>query len=221
MRRLLKALRPAVIFTTLFLCGCSVFSGGNEVSTDASTYEKVQNKLINMKSFETDATVRYISNRNEIEYDTHQVGRSTGEYRIELTAPEDAAGSVTIFDGETIYQFNPRLSSEIAVGVPETPERSEILITSFIKNYLASQEVSVSAANIDEGTATILEAQIPGDHPYMTTEKLWVDNKTLKPLKLVVYDPDGVERLVVTFRNFEYDVELDDSLFTIPNLQEQ
>jgi outer membrane lipoprotein-sorting protein len=68
---------------------------------------------------------------------------------------------------------------------------------------------------MDEGQCTVLEAIIPGSHPYLSSEKLWVDNKTSKPVKLVIYDPDGAERIIVTYGAFEYNVELDDSLFTI------
>jgi outer membrane lipoprotein-sorting protein len=42
-----------------------------------------------------------------------------------------------------------------------------------------------------------------------------MDNETLKPVKMVVYDPDGAERIIVTFNVFEYNVALDDSLFTM------
>jgi outer membrane lipoprotein-sorting protein len=42
-----------------------------------------------------------------------------------------------------------------------------------------------------------------------------VDNDTLKPAKLIVYDPDGAERIIVTFTAFDYNPELDDSLFSV------
>lgn len=42
---------------------------------------------------------------------------------------------------------------------------------------------------------------------------MWIDNETLKPLKFVIYDADGNERYIITYNEFEYDPEMDDSVF--------
>jgi len=182
---------------------------------DSAAYEKVQNMLLKLTTYEAAATVTFISNKNSHEYETLQHGKITGEYRIEVTGPEKVAGNVTVFDGKVICQFNGRTSGKMTVASAEAPERAELFLTSFIKNYVKSQEVSISVANMDESVCTVLEASIPGEHPYLRTEKLWVDNKTLKPVQLAIYDPDGGERILVTYRSFEYNKVLDDALFTV------
>ena len=184
--------------------------------TDAAAYEKIQSQLLRMESFEATASVAFISNKNTHEYETLQQCRASGEYRIEVTAPERVAGNVTVYNGDVIYQFNGRTSGKIAVGASDVPERAELFLTSFVKNYVKSQAVSVSVANMDDSVCTVLEAEIPGAHPYLRTEKLWVDNKTLKPVKLAIYDPDGNERILVTYRSFEYNKVLDDAIFKVP-----
>ena len=201
----------------IFFTGCGVLgSSENGYALDLSAYERIEELLMNMQTYRAEATVKYISNRNTNEYTTLQQARITGEYRIEVTGPSDVAGNITMFDGTTIYQFNPSVSDRIAVGTRESPERSEIFLTSFIRNYRASREVSVAVGDFEEGRATIFEASISGAHPYMATQKLWVDNETLKPLQLIIYDPDGTERIVVTYISFEHNVELSDSLFRPP-----
>ena len=59
----------------------------------------------------------------------------------------------------------------------------------------------------------MLEAVIPGGNKYTATEKVWIDNETLKPLKFVIYDEDGKERYIITYNEFEYNPEIDDSVF--------
>ena len=205
----------ALVAVVIVFSGCSMLKSDNGAS-DANAYEKIQKQLMGMKSYQSEATVKYISNKNTNEYETLQQCKITGEYRIEVTGPENVKGNITLSDGETICQFNPNISGKIAVGSKDSPERSEIFLTSFIKNYLSSKEVSLEVSNFGEGRATILEASVPGSHPYLTSEKLWVDNETFKPIQLIIYDPDGAERLVVTYKNFEYNPSLDDSLFKIP-----
>ena len=206
----------AFIAVVVFMSGCSMLKSKDSGTADANAYEKIQKQLMGMKSYQSEATVKYISNKNTNEYETLQQCKITGEYRIEVTGPESAKGNITLSDGETICQFNPNVSGKIAVGSKDSPERSEIFLTSFVKNYLNSKEVSLEVSNFGEGRVTILEASVPGAHPYLSSEKLWVDNESYKPVQLIIYDPDGAERLVVTYKNFEYNPKLDDDLFKIP-----
>lgn len=187
----------------------------SKTAKDEAAYDKIQKKLINLQSYEATGTVTYISNKNTHTYDVTQFCKITGEYRVEVTGPEKVAGNITICDGKTIAQFNNRIKGKLIVGTQDSSERYEIFLTSFVKNYVKSQEVSVSVAKMNESACTVLEAKIPGEHPYLSTEKLWVDNTTLNPVKLVIYDPDGGERVVVNFISFEYNKELDDKLFLI------
>ena len=208
MKRRFIAILLALSALSTLLGGCGA------AQDDAAAYEKVQGMLMKLTSYEATATVAFLSNKNTHEYETLQHAKITGEYRIEVTGPEKVAGNVTLFDGKVICQFNGRTSGKMTVASAEAPERSELFLTSFIKNYVKSQEVSVSVANMDDSVCTVLEAAIPGEHAYLRTEKLWVDNKTLKPVRLAIYDPDGNERILVTYRSFEYNKVLDDALFT-------
>jgi outer membrane lipoprotein-sorting protein len=212
----MKKIRKAAAWVLLLAilastAGCS----GRGGFASATAYERIQKALVEMKTFRCRATVEYKANKGSNAYETLQHARSTGEYRVEVTGPERVAGSVTCSDGGKIYQYSSKANGRVSLLVKETQERSEIFLTSFIKNYLNSQEVSISVANMDQGQCTVLEALIPGGHPYLESEKLWMDNETYKPVKLVIYDPDGAERIIVTYGAFEYNVELDDSLFTV------
>jgi outer membrane lipoprotein-sorting protein len=182
---------------------------------EQSAYEKIQQTLVGMKSYRCKAIVEYKANKGSNSYETLQHSRVTGEYRVEVTGPDKGAGSVTCSDGNKIYPYSTKANGRVALSVKETQERSEIFLTTFLKNYLNSQEVSVSVANLGKGKCTVLEAVVPGTHPYLASEKLWIDNETFKPVQLIIYDPEEKERIIVTYMDFEYNVELEDTLFTI------
>jgi len=199
--------------TAMTVAGCQPLQSPGGSQANKSSYEKIQKKLVELQTYKSDATVEYKSNKGSNTYETVQQCKINGEYRIEVTAPANVAGSVTVNDGKSIRQFNQALQSQVQVSTGENQERSELFVTSFIKNYLSSDEVSVSVANFGEGNCTVLEAGIPGGHPYMAKEKLWIDNKTLDPVQLVVYDTQDIERIIVTYKTFEYNITLDDSVF--------
>jgi outer membrane lipoprotein-sorting protein len=148
-------------------------------------------------------------------YETIQHARTTGEYRVEVTAPPHVAGSVTASDTRQIFQTNTQANGHVSLLVSETPERSQIFLTTFIKNYLQSATVSVSVSSVEEGVRTVLEATVPGGHHYMHTARLYVCNDTITPVQLIIADADGVSRIVVTYRVFEKNIELSDTLFTL------
>lgn len=208
-----RMLALAVLMLSVMFTGAAC--GAKTKEQEQTAYEKIQQSLVELKSYRCRATVEYKANKGSNVYETIQHSRITGEYRVEVTGPEKVSGSVTCSDGSHIYQYSTKVNGRVSLLVKETQERSEIFLTTFIKNYLKSQEVSISVANMGEGQCTVLEATISGEHPYLASEKLWIDNKTLMPVKLVIYDPDGAERIIVTYDSFEYNVDLDDSLFTI------
>jgi len=198
----------AVLAALLSGCGAANDDGG-------TAYERIQAKLISLESYEAGASVTYISNKTSHTYETKQQCRMTGEYRIEVTGPERVAGNVTVSDGKTVCQFNARVAGKLSIATTEAMERTELFLTSFVKNYVRSQEVTVSVASVGDASCTVLEAVIPGEHPYLRSERLWVDNQTLKPVKLVICDPSGAERVVVTYHTFEYNITLKDEIFTV------
>ena len=216
-KRLTKEQRVRVIalILGLLLVGVALAGCRPGPSADRDIYERIHNALLSMRGYQADATVTYISNKSQHTYQVRQFARMSGEYRIEVTGPERVAGNITVNDNRTITQFNTNIRGAYAVNTHESPERLELFVTSFVRNYLRSQEVTISVAAAESGLATVLEAMIPGEHPYMRTSKLWVCNNTLLPLRLVIYDADGVERVIVVYENFEFNVDLDDNLFRV------
>jgi len=207
MKRILMILASALLLMGLAACGAI------QEKVDANVYEKIHRQLLTMESFEAQATVTYISNNNTHTYETLQKARTTGEYRIEVISPLNVAGNTTVYDGSAISQFNPQVDGRISQTTVEAPERLEILLTSFVRNFIRSEETVVTAAALDEAITTVLDAPIPGEHPYLSLARLWVSNETLKPIKMVIFDSANIERIVVIYNSFEYNVDLNDDVF--------
>ena len=177
--------------------------------------ESIQKQLAEMEGYACTATLTRNSHKGEQTYETKQYYKSTGEYRLELTAPERVAGNYTVFDGERICQYNPKLDSSIIKDVPESQHRNELFLGQFIANYMQSEGVSVETAALEESRCIVLEAVIPGNDTSVSTEKLWVDRETLLPVRFVIYDAEGKERYKMDYSSFEFNPQFDDALFTI------
>lgn len=203
------------ILILVALLASTIFSGCTPKET-ATEMEKIQKQLNEMQGYECSLSMKRISNKGENTYEAKQYYKSTGEYRMDLTAPETVAGNYTIFDGNRVCQYNPRIAGVIVKDVAPSQQRNELFLGQFVKNYMQSEGVSVAAAAMGKADCTVLEAVIPGNDENLATEKLWVDNETLKPVQFVLYDKNGEERYVIEYHDFQYDPALDDKLFVIP-----
>ena len=180
----------------LFCCACGCQK--EEITPMAA----IQQKLTDMEGYSCLATLTIYSNKGETIYETKQDFKSTGEYRMEMLSPDSAKGNYTVFDGKTVCQYNPRLKESVQREVPESQRRNELFLGQFLKNYLQSEGVSVETAAIDESQ--------------LASEKLWVDNESLLPVRLSLYDADGKECLRLDYTTFTYNPHFDENLFRIP-----
>ncbi len=208
------------ILKSLILCLVLIFTlascdklGTTKISKEEA-YENAHEKYMSLEAYRAKAYVTYIANGKEVKFLTNQISNMNGQYRIELIEPENVAGSTTISDGKAIYQFNERVSKDVYISNTESLERIEILLTSFMKNYKQSDNVSV-VSNLDESLYTMLEAKIGGDHPLISLEKLWINNETLEPEKLVIYDKNNIETIRIEYIEFEFNPTLDQNLFQV------
>lgn len=194
---------------------CTVLAACSTGGTPKSPMEKIQEKLTTMESYACIADVTYISNKGKNTYKTKQYYKMSGEYRIEITDPEQVKGLITVFDGKKVMQYNPRILGEAVNEIPQSKNTYEIFLGTFVKNYLQSEEVTLEVFNNNNDEYTVLEAMIPEGGKYLATEKLWISNKTLNPAQLVIYDTEGKERIIVKYGEFKYNVDLDASMFQL------
>ena len=131
----MKKIALVLILCVVTLCGCST------IKDNSTPMEKIQKRLSEMESYTCDATMKRISNKGENTYDIKQYYKSSGEYRLEIVAPENLKGNYTVFDGEKICQYNSRIDGKIIVDVPESQQRNELFLGSFIKNYMKSRYI--------------------------------------------------------------------------------
>ena len=193
------------------LCGCQ----------KGYTMEEMQQSLLSMKGYEAEAAITRITDHGSHTYDTKQYFEmETGRYRLEMVGPAEVAGNYTLYDGQKVYQYNPRTGSDAAFEVSPDQARNELFLGQFVKNYLQSEHVSMASAPLEQTQAVILEAVITGEYAYTATEKLWLDTATGLPKKLVLYDQEGQERYVVEYTSFTYTDTFDEDIF-LPEVRQE
>lgn len=185
-----------------FLCGCGRESG----KTDDAT-----SKMVSMESYKANAEITYISDKSISKYSGIHYAQADGRYCIEIKEPKESLGDKVLYDGKMIWHFNNANKDKISVAVPDKPERLQVILFSFVKNMLNTPNAQISV----QDEATILTAKMPNQHKYMQAEKLWINNITKLPEKLIIYDGDNKERVIVKFSDFKYNEEINPNVYTL------
>ncbi|GEM_PF-486034 len=199
----LKKVIFMAVLAAVMLTGCGDGKRG-------SAYDMLKNT----ESYSTKAEVRYISNKGENIYDTVQTAKKDGRYRIDTVAPEQYKDTSLIYDGKLVWQ-KAGDTDKIKV-TSNSPERALLILYSFIENHEKSmEEATVTTSASPNSAFTVLEADIAGNDKIFSKEKLWLDEKNGTPTKLVIYNDEGKEKIVVNFSEFKYNESIDDDIFSI------
>lgn len=184
-----------------------------------------------MTAYQATMQVTFISNRGSNTYTVRQQALSSGPYRMEVLAPEESKGVVTVYDGKQTVQEDPSIGMRVKAA--DTPVRNTLFLYPFWQQYLQSDsayiqggalrvsalpEYSDTEAPPEESpsdTEYMLEIQLNGNHEKLSVERLWLSTQNGYPLRMEVYDAQGSASIRIEYLDFVPNAELDPKLFTI------
>lgn len=197
----------------LGLCGC--LGGGEELSD----YDRINKQLGEMEGYRAVCEVAYQTNKGESTYVTEVSAERSGRYKLVGSEPEAVKDVEILFDGNMIWLYNPNVESKLQVAAKEGDMRRELILFTFLKNEnMGGEESTVAAASVGDEKYITLAAEIPGGDKNYAREELFVEIKSGKPARLVIYDSEGNEYLTEEFSEFEYNPEFDEGEFGIDAL---
>lgn len=200
-----------LMITCFLLVSCNII-GKNKILRES--VENIQNLFTNLQSYHAVVEVKVYSNRGHRDYVMEQWYKNNKGYRIDVLEPDETKGKSTVWIGNSGVDTLPQLGIQ-EKHTSEDSVESELLLTTFIKRYLQTEDISISVDGMRIHTQTVYEVKNPSNHPYYTFQKLWIDNKTYIPKKLIIYNEDEKQQVVVVFKKFEYNKMIKDQIFIV------
>ena len=99
------------------------------------------------------------------------------------------------------------------VTAAETPVRDALFVYSFWQQY--AQTASSSSDEKESQEEYMWEIQMEGTHEKLDHARLWLDGETGNPKRMEVYDREGQVSIQMEYLDFQPNVDLDPSVFTI------
>ncbi len=195
-----------VLAGLLFFGGC-----GGERSQGPMTEAGLWEFWSQLSSYEATIQITFFTNQTGNTYTVRQQALSSGPYRMEIVAPESVKGVLTLFDGEKTIQEDPSIGMRVTAA--ETPVRDALFVYSFWQQY--AQTASSSSDEKGSQEEYMWEIQMEGTHEKLDHARLWLDGETGNPKRMEVYDRENQVSIQMEYLDFQPNVDLDPSVFTI------
>lgn len=197
-----------VVIIVILLCMTSCAPKTNE-----DIFYSTQKKLNSMDMYSCEVTIIAKGNKKANTYEARQWFKKPNTYKIQMIKPDNLKGKVTIHDGEKTYMYHPVINE---TWMKQGSSRDKKLFLGyFLDICLNSENVIIGADNKGDKEYVVLDVHIPGNHPYYSKERLWIDKENLKPSYLELFDNNGNRRIYIKYHKFVYDPKLSDDFFKI------
>ncbi len=209
----MRKCRQCVLTLMIIFClsGCS--SGFLMTDSEAGIYEKIHHYYQKMASYSARLRMRVYGNKTENIYEVEQYVKGSDKSLLRITAPEDIAGVETVTNGENMVVRKGKADAH-ALVLSAQKELDICFLGTFLRYYYHSEETAVSVSSSgDSGGTTLLETNLPQVEEGKCRATLLVDNKTLAPKSITVYDAGGNIKLLAEFTEFVYNDAIDDIIF--------
>jgi outer membrane lipoprotein-sorting protein len=197
-----------LIIVCVFFTGCSVLKS-------RSSFEEVSKRLLKLETYTCDVTMRVVNNKSIMEYKLKHYYKSPDKYRIEVLAPKELEGQVTIYNGRSSYIYHPGINQYLITENFSGSVDYNAFIGSFMNHITKTDDIRISNEKSGEKELILLEFEVPEPNSYMRLEKIWIDAENSVPIKAEIYGDDGRTSVEVQYNNFVYNPKLKDEDFNI------
>ena len=144
--------------------------------------EQIIESILNIKSYDANLEVTIQTNKNTTQYALKQELKEEKCIQ-EVVKPENLAGVITEYDGNSLKIRNNKLNLETTFQDYKYITENNLWLNSFIKEFKETNNKKISTAEKE----IILEID-NRKNTYSSYKKLYIDKKTGKPTKMQIED---------------------------------
>jgi len=200
----------------LIMLALALLIGGCSPKSDEGLFYDIQKKINSMDRYSCEVEIIVQGKESKQAYRVKQWFQKPNRYRLEVISPESLRGKTVISDGLRAWIAHPQIEQEWIIRDFQNSEEQNLFLGYFVKNCLNSEAVTLYQEERNQKRYLVLESEIPGNHVYYHKEKLWMDLETQKPSLLQVFDAQGNLKMEVKYDKFQYNPDLEDDFFKIP-----
>lgn len=182
-------------------------------STGKNEFAEVNRMLAGINTYSVTAEIIVQGNRMVENYVVTQYFKYPDKYRLEVLSPADKKGKTTIYDGNKLWIHHPLINQSFELDDLKEVEETNMFPGYFASKLFTGEDASYNTVNIEGKRYISIKTSLPAGNSYRKYQVLYVDSDSCKPVKLEVYDSSDNAAVTVYYKDFLYNVKLDDNLF--------
>lgn len=200
------------IFLTLMI-SLSVCACGSFTDSDMDIYEKIHKRYNKMESYSADLDITVFSNKTENRYFASQKTLNPDKFYTRITDEDGTFSVTTVTSGDTTKTTAD--GSEYSLTVPSQDYLSLLFVNNFFRAYYASEKTALTVdRSISKSDKTLMEVAVTENDLNITKVTLSIDNKTLEPDTVAVYNADNKVLAKGKYENFKFNDKIDETVFS-------
>lgn len=205
-----KKITGIVVLAVLLV---SIFSGCTEMSGD-QIVQKMKEKQESIKDFSATMVMSSSFTGKSDMAKAKIISKMPQKSRVEFLEPSELAGQITVTDGTTLWNYDPKRNEVTKMDLPETEGPSQMDYT-FIKELINQTDISYQGAEKFEGRSVYVIRASPKDAGMMMSVRysMLIDSETWMPLKIDMFDKDNNQIMSFEYKEIKFNTGIPDSEF--------
>ncbi|MBN2487453.1 MAG: DUF4367 domain-containing protein [Methanosarcinaceae archaeon] len=200
-----------LVSSPLFVAGCV-----DEELTAEQIAEKMKQKEASIEDYSYTMHMTILFEGQEQVMEADVMYKKPNKCKTVQILPTETAGGISVFDGETMWIYDPNQNTVMTMDMPEIAGQDEMDYQKLINTILDESDFSVIGFEEFEGrTAYIIEMKSKDDTELglFGNIEVWIDKETWMPLKMEMKDGDGNPIYSAEYRNFQINTGIPDEEF--------
>ncbi|SHI98041.1 germination lipoprotein GerS-related protein [Lutispora thermophila] len=195
-----------IIVILVVISGCSV---------SYPTAEEVLEKIEAAKSYSCEAKMAVKNNKSVFYYNLKQYYMQPEKFRIEFYDDYGELKQTMIYNNGQCGIYHTQIEKPFkAQNFTDTKEHNSF-VSVFLENYKKDAEARWTKEKIEDEEYFVFQCKISDGNEYFNTALLFVLMKNAVPRFLYILGEDNSKTMRVEYRDFQYNVTIDDSLFNM------
>lgn len=201
----MKALKNVFLFLLLiFLVSCA---------KEGECYDS-HKKLMEMKSYTANAEITIHGNKSSSKYKVKQLVDEYGNIKIETKEPKELAGKKVIYENKKWKVYHPLIQE--VVEFEALRDIDEVMYMGLIqKKFLMSEDLKEKRVTKNEQKCIEFKGTLPNSNEHRNYAKLYVNEESLDPVALEIYNKDDKVTLEVKYTDFKYNPQINKEEFKV------
>jgi outer membrane lipoprotein-sorting protein len=171
---------------------------------------QVKEKVVEMKGYQGKGTMTFHTGQSPLQYEVEVAYRKPNTYRVAMKNRDEKVDQIILKNKQGVYVITPSLKKSFRFQTNWPKNQGQV----YLYQTIVESVVQDSSTIKKEKNMYRIEGESNYPNKTLARQVIWLNQKTLAPVKIEVYDRNEQLRVAMKFNQFRFDPKFDSDYFT-------